>query len=115
MVDQNTEKKVGLNFARLLVEVGMDAKLQDTVVFRNEKGYLIEQKVLYDWRPTLCKFCHQYGHDIAKCRKKNYVTENKIMGEQDEVVQLKQGIDPTKTQKERLGAEEQTKKPHVGK
>lgn len=29
MVDHNTERKNGLNFARLLVEVEMDAKLSD--------------------------------------------------------------------------------------
>jgi len=40
--------KVGLNFARLLVEVGMDTKLPDSIMFRNEWGNLIEQKVMYD-------------------------------------------------------------------
>lgn len=63
MVDQYTERKIGLNFARLLVDVGMDTKLPDSIMFRNEWENLIEQKVMYDWRPTLCKFCHQYGHD----------------------------------------------------
>nr|XP_009783591.1 PREDICTED: uncharacterized protein LOC104232163 [Nicotiana sylvestris] len=55
MVDQNTKWKIGLNFARLLLKVGMDTKLADSVAFRNEKGYLMKQKVLYDWRSTLCK------------------------------------------------------------
>lgn len=42
MVDHNTEKKVGLNFARLLVEVNMNADLPNEVFFRNEKGIVIE-------------------------------------------------------------------------
>ncbi|WMV47060.1 hypothetical protein MTR67_040445 [Solanum verrucosum] len=46
MVDRNTKKKIGLNFARLLVEVVLDAQLPETILFRrNEKGNLIEQKV----------------------------------------------------------------------
>ncbi|WMV58886.1 hypothetical protein MTR67_052271 [Solanum verrucosum] len=55
MVDHNTERKVGLNFARLLLEVEMDTTLPEVILFRSEKGNLIEQKVLYDWKPTLCK------------------------------------------------------------
>lgn len=31
MVDHNTEKKVGLNYARLLVEVYMNAKLPEEI------------------------------------------------------------------------------------
>ncbi|KAM3252600.1 hypothetical protein P3L10_006670 [Capsicum annuum] len=42
MVDKNTKKKMGLNFARLLIEVDVDAQLPDKVFFRNEKGILIE-------------------------------------------------------------------------
>ncbi|KAG5585408.1 hypothetical protein H5410_045842 [Solanum commersonii] len=42
--EENTERKVGLIFARLLVEVGMDTKLPDSIMFRNEWGNLIEQK-----------------------------------------------------------------------
>ncbi|KAH0640651.1 hypothetical protein KY285_037237 [Solanum tuberosum] len=44
MVDQNTERKIGLNFARLMVEVDMNAALPDIINFRNENGQLIEQK-----------------------------------------------------------------------
>lgn len=44
-MDHNTEKKMGLNFVRLLIEVEMDAKLPDMVMFRNENGVLLEQNV----------------------------------------------------------------------
>ncbi|XP_015168553.1 uncharacterized protein [Solanum tuberosum] len=71
MVDQNTERKLGLSFARLLIEVEMKVKLPDKVFFKNERGELIEQKVQYDWKPTLCNFCKKYGHDEGICRKKN--------------------------------------------
>lgn len=32
---------------------------------------MIEQKVLYDWKPTLCKFWKKYGHSEDICKKKN--------------------------------------------
>ncbi|KAM3337729.1 hypothetical protein P3S68_032054 [Capsicum galapagoense] len=71
MVDQHTEKKVGLRFARLLIEVEMDSALPDIVWFKNERGMLVEKKVLYDWRPILCQYCTKYGHKESECRKRN--------------------------------------------
>ncbi|XP_060211647.1 uncharacterized protein LOC132639194 [Lycium barbarum] len=70
MADKNTEKKIGLNFARLLIEVDVDTPLPDKVYFRNEKGNIIEQKVQYDWKPVLCKYCKKYGHSEVECRIK---------------------------------------------
>jgi len=70
IVDQNIEKRNGLNFARLLVEVGMNAKLPDVVLFRNERSKLIEQKIIYDWKPILCSHCSKYGHAEEVCRIK---------------------------------------------
>lgn len=48
MVDHNAKNKIGMNFARLLVEVGMDANLPEKNYFWNERGNLIEKKVTYD-------------------------------------------------------------------
>ncbi|XP_060175300.1 uncharacterized protein LOC132606018 [Lycium barbarum] len=70
MVDQNTEKKRGLNFARLLVEVDIDSPLPEKVRFLNERGNMVEQKVQYDWKPTLFKCCQKFGHGEGECRKK---------------------------------------------
>ncbi|KAK4713180.1 hypothetical protein R3W88_019087 [Solanum pinnatisectum] len=71
MVDQNTERKIGLNFARLMLEVDTNVALPDIINFRNEKGQLIEQRVIYEWKPTLCTYCKKYGHSEEVCRKKN--------------------------------------------
>ncbi|KAM3232111.1 hypothetical protein P3S67_009337 [Capsicum chacoense] len=38
MVDINTEKKIGLSFARLLIEVEMRGNLPEKVFFRNKRG-----------------------------------------------------------------------------
>lgn len=36
IVDMNTEKKIVLNFSRLLVEVGLDAQFPETNLFKNK-------------------------------------------------------------------------------
>lgn len=48
----------------------MNANLPDNIMSRNEKGNLTEQKVSYEWKPTLCKHCEKYGHPADVCRKK---------------------------------------------
>lgn len=70
MADKNTERKIGLNFARLLIEVDVDSPLPDKVFFKNEKGALVEQRIQYDWKPVLCKHCQKYGHSKEECRRK---------------------------------------------
>ncbi|XP_060201887.1 uncharacterized protein LOC132630314 [Lycium barbarum] len=57
MVDKQTERKVRLNFARLLVEVKIGEELPDEVLFRNEKRTVVTQRVTYDWRPSICTHC----------------------------------------------------------
>ncbi|KAF3622172.1 Low affinity sulfate transporter 3 [Capsicum annuum] len=70
MVDQSTEKKVSLNYARLLVEVELDFTILELIMFKNENENIVEQKVTYDWRPVLCKHSKKYGHSEEQCRKK---------------------------------------------
>ncbi|PHT32086.1 Sulfate transporter 2.1 [Capsicum baccatum] len=70
MVDQNTEKKVSLNYARLLVEVELDFTILELIMFKNENENIVEQKVTYEWRPILCKHGKKYGHSEEQCSKK---------------------------------------------
>ncbi|WMV06757.1 hypothetical protein MTR67_000142 [Solanum verrucosum] len=89
MVDKQTEKKLGLSYARLLVEVNVGKTLLEEVLFRNEKGVVITQSVTYDWRPSLCDHCHKYGHDKDNCRKlhptQQHVDETKETKEEDKM------------------------------
>lgn len=48
----------------------MDAKLPEVILFKIERDIIVEQKVLYEWKPTLCCFCSKYGHSEDQCRKK---------------------------------------------
>ncbi|WMV37497.1 hypothetical protein MTR67_030882, partial [Solanum verrucosum] len=43
----------------------------EKVHFKNVKGQVIEQQVVYDWKPTHCKFCDKYGHTTDECKRKN--------------------------------------------
>ncbi|XP_070002378.1 uncharacterized protein [Nicotiana sylvestris] len=70
MVYRNTENKIGVNFARLLIEVDVDSLMPDKVRFENEKGDLTVQRIQYDRKPVLCKYCHKYGHSEEDCRRK---------------------------------------------
>ncbi|MCD7445788.1 hypothetical protein HAX54_000026, partial [Datura stramonium] len=49
--------------------VDMNGDLPDVINFVNEKGNVMEQKVQYDWKPTLCSHCKKYGHGVEECRK----------------------------------------------
>lgn len=78
MVDKQTEKKLGLSYARMLVEVNVGQKLPEEVLFRNEKGIIISQSVTYDWKPSLCDHCKKYGHEKEECRKLKPAKEKKV-------------------------------------
>lgn len=69
MVDRITEKKAGLNFARLLVKVKIGAQLPKEIYFRNEKGVVIDQNIIYEWKSSVYGTYHKYGHTTDLCRK----------------------------------------------
>lgn len=52
MADKNTERKIGLNFARLLIEVDVDSPLPDKVFFKMRKGPLWSKE--YSMIGSLC-------------------------------------------------------------
>lgn len=42
------------------------------VVFTNEKGLKVSQKVLYDCKPIICEECKDIGHTGEQCIQKKY-------------------------------------------
>lgn len=77
MVDKHTKKKIGLNFATLLVEVEAGVTLPNEIAFRNDKGIVI---TTYDWKPSICEHCHKYGHEKYNCRKLKFNQKGDIQG-----------------------------------
>lgn len=95
MVDKNTERKAGLNFARILVEVKMGEELPEEIMFRNEKGAVITQTVTYGWKPTKCEVCNKYGRKGENCRK------NKEARIEQTVAEKTTQVDVTKSKEKR--------------
>ncbi|KAJ8424552.1 hypothetical protein Cgig2_013816 [Carnegiea gigantea] len=58
--DQYTMERRMLKYARLLIDIPLDALFPDYV----------EVPVSYEWKPLKCTHCHMYGHLVDECRKK---------------------------------------------
>ncbi|XP_016479315.1 uncharacterized protein LOC107800626 [Nicotiana tabacum] len=58
-----------MTYARVLVEIPLNQEYPTSVMFENEYGRIVEQKVEYEWKPVLCAKCKNFGHDIMNCRK----------------------------------------------
>ncbi|XP_057251794.1 uncharacterized protein LOC125498534 [Beta vulgaris subsp. vulgaris] len=88
-MDQATKEKEKLSFARVMVEVGINDELPDSIAFCNEHGNRMEQKVEYEWRPIQCTQCKGFGHELEACRNKG---GKKIWVKKGEVVKDKDGF-----------------------
>lgn len=62
-------KKERLSYARICVEVDVALPLKDHVKIVCGEGKIMEQKVLYDWRPQRCDLCLCFGHTNSQCPK----------------------------------------------
>ncbi|XP_074304746.1 uncharacterized protein LOC141639537 [Silene latifolia] len=68
-MDGDTQDKIRLSYARVMVELPMDQELTEKVKFLDESGNLVTVKVEYEWRPISCSSCNGIGHNSAQCRK----------------------------------------------
>ncbi|KAL2893643.1 Leucine--tRNA ligase [Bienertia sinuspersici] len=70
-VDQATEKRERLNYARCLVEVMIDQDFPDSISFINDKDQITDVAILYQWKPVICSKCKKFGHRMDECRVLN--------------------------------------------
>ncbi|XP_074299178.1 uncharacterized protein LOC141630225 [Silene latifolia] len=68
-MDLDTQDKIRLSFARIMIEVPMDEKLPEKVKFLDESGNVVTVTVEYEWRPVSCTSCKGIGHEASQCRK----------------------------------------------
>ncbi|XP_074289630.1 uncharacterized protein LOC141614781 [Silene latifolia] len=73
-LDLDTQDKIRLSFARIMVEVPMDQQLPGKVKFLDESGTVVTVTVEYEWRPISCTSCKGIGHEAAQCRKPGVLT-----------------------------------------
>lgn len=87
-MDHATKEKDKLIFARVVIEVGLQHKLPDTIKLCHEIGVIMEQKVESEWKPVQkCDRCKGFGHEKKQCRrnirrkvwvqKKKHITNDK--------------------------------------
>lgn len=69
-MDQNTKKKVGLNYARLLVEVEIDSDPPEMIMCKNDRVTLWRKKSAMIGDQFCVKKYKKYGHSEYQCRKK---------------------------------------------
>lgn len=60
--DRATAQKDLVEYARVHVEVNISQTLPDKVVFINEKGLKVSEKVLYDCKSIICEECKGVCH-----------------------------------------------------
>ncbi|XP_074283310.1 uncharacterized protein LOC141607861 [Silene latifolia] len=68
-MDVATKDKTRLGFARVMLEVPFGKPLPGSVKFMDKDGLVVTIKVVWEWKPTLCKHCKGVGHESEKCRK----------------------------------------------
>ncbi|XP_043687595.1 uncharacterized protein LOC122638812 [Telopea speciosissima] len=67
VTDKMTRSMERLSYARLCVEVSADRDLPSFVPVYGDDGLVFYQKVVYDWKPPLCKHCRVFGHLLDNC------------------------------------------------
>jgi len=69
MVDKNTQEKNKVQLARILIEIEIKEHVPEHIYFENEHGVLMQQDVIYEWKPVVCGKCKGYGHETGGCKK----------------------------------------------
>ncbi|XP_044497604.1 uncharacterized protein LOC123219673 [Mangifera indica] len=66
-VDSITEEGTRLDFARICIEVKVDAECPDSICLALPNGESVIIQVEYTWKPIKCKGCQCFGHTTASC------------------------------------------------
>lgn len=67
-INNATLTKTRLMYARVLVDMNLADGFPEELFFSNEHDQLITQRVQYDWTPTWCTECKQFGHGMETCK-----------------------------------------------
>lgn len=65
-------------FARVLVDMNLADGFPVELYFSNEHYQLITQRVQYDWIPTWCTKCAQFGHVVDSCRLESKMSQLQV-------------------------------------
>ena len=51
-----------LKYARLLIDIQLNADLPEFIDFINDQDVVVRVPVSYEWKPLECTHCHMFGH-----------------------------------------------------
>ncbi|XP_043697212.1 uncharacterized protein LOC122647998, partial [Telopea speciosissima] len=68
VTDKTTRSMERLSYARLCVEVSANSDLPSSIPVYGDNGLSFHQRVVYDWKPPLCKHCRVFGHSDVTCK-----------------------------------------------
>lgn len=61
-----TANKLGISFARILVEIDITKKQKDNIIIKDNEGNRFEQQLEFEWKPKYCDVCQKVGHHYEK-------------------------------------------------
>lgn len=75
-MDHATAAGTRFAFARVCIEVGIDAEFPAEIRIKYKEKMLV-QKVEYAWKPNPCKTCHTFDHGEKACPKTTFASKPK--------------------------------------
>jgi len=84
--DQCTRERTKLGFARVLIEMDLNLQFPDVIQIYDDQGRLVEQTVVYEWMPSLCKKCNKLvtGHHSCAQSVKQVWRQKEVVPVQDD-------------------------------
>ncbi|XP_059288838.1 uncharacterized protein LOC132042259 [Lycium ferocissimum] len=53
---------------QLLIEIDIAQPLPDELLIEKPDGKIHKQEIDYEWTPSFCQDCNQFGHDTGGCK-----------------------------------------------
>lgn len=90
--DRATSQKGTIDICQSASRINLHKNYPTSIMFEDEQGRIIKQEVYYEWKPTVCEKCKNFGHVMKECRK--FIKEEKEKAENQKEVQKEGLIQP---------------------
>ncbi|VFQ67776.1 unnamed protein product [Cuscuta campestris] len=77
--DKATASRRKWDYARIQIEVQVQQDFPDRIQVVDNEGRVVDQTVIYEWKPTICSKCCKLGHTGELCRRKEDRVEKPIL------------------------------------
>lgn len=67
--DKCTISRIKFGYARILVEMDSLGDFHEIIELIDEHGVGFQEKVVYEWKPSICTICKRFGHHKQYCRE----------------------------------------------